>query len=160
MPLFWIAVIGWAVHGVPLWQSALPAWVIWPAMVSLAVGQMVMLACATLAMMRRRSTWLLWWVATLPLYWTLGAIAAWKAVLELVAAPFYWDKTPHGLSGMAQRRPGPWRRLRMLWRRRTGDARPAEAGPAPPPRLRRRSARPNVPGPEAGESRRAAVPAE
>ena len=157
MPLFWIAVIGWAVHGVPLWQSALPAWVIWPAMVSLAVGQMVMLACATLAMMRRRSTWLLWWVVTLPLYWTLGAIAAWKAVLELVAAPFYWDKTPHGLSGAPQRRPGPLRRPCLPWQRRAGEMRPSGERLVPPPRLQRRAA---APGPERRDARPAAVPAE
>ena len=39
---------------------------------------------------------------TLPVYWTLGALAAWKAVVELVVAPFYWDKTRHGISRFLQ----------------------------------------------------------
>jgi hypothetical protein len=57
-----------------------------------------MLGCAGLAMVRRGSSGLLIWVPTLPFYWTLGAIAAWKAVFEMVWAPYYWDKITHGLS--------------------------------------------------------------
>jgi hypothetical protein len=62
------------------------------------MGQAVMLGCAALAMLRRGSPGLLIWVPTLPVYWTLGAIAAWKAVFEIVWAPYYWDKTTHGIS--------------------------------------------------------------
>ncbi len=98
IPLFWAAVIGWAVLGEGLWQSALPGWAIWPASLSLGLGQAVMLACAALALGRRGQLGLIWCVPTLPLYWTLGALAAWKALIELVLAPFWWDKTAHGLS--------------------------------------------------------------
>ena len=38
------------------------------------------------------------WVPTLMFYFPLGAIAAYKALLELISRPFYWDKTDHGLS--------------------------------------------------------------
>ncbi|MEO9896403.1 MAG: glycosyltransferase [Paracoccaceae bacterium] len=37
------------------------------------------------------------WVITLPIYFTLGALAAYKALFELVLRPFYWDKTDHGI---------------------------------------------------------------
>jgi len=37
------------------------------------------------------------WVPTMHLYFPLGCLAAWKAVYELVAKPFYWDKTQHGI---------------------------------------------------------------
>ncbi|WP_251413995.1 glycosyltransferase [Lutimaribacter degradans] len=41
----------------------------------------------------------LWpWVPSLHLYFPLGCIAAYKALWELITAPFYWDKTEHGLS--------------------------------------------------------------
>ncbi|HUF87188.1 MAG TPA: glycosyltransferase family 2 protein, partial [Thermohalobaculum sp.] len=98
MPLFWIALIGGLATGQPLWGGALPGWAIWPLALSLAGGQAVMLGCAALAMVRRGSPGLLIWVPTLPLYWTLGALAAWKAVIEMVWAPYYWDKTRHGIS--------------------------------------------------------------
>jgi glycosyltransferase XagB len=38
-----------------------------------------------------------WWVPTLHLYFPLAALAGAKALWELVARPFYWDKTAHGL---------------------------------------------------------------
>lgn len=41
---------------------------------------------------------LLPWVPTLHFYYPLGAIAAYKALWELVFQPFYWDKTQHGHS--------------------------------------------------------------
>ncbi|MEP6018379.1 MAG: glycosyltransferase family 2 protein [Paracoccaceae bacterium] len=37
------------------------------------------------------------WVITMPFYFTLGALAAYKALFELVLRPFYWDKTDHGI---------------------------------------------------------------
>lgn len=98
MPLFWVAVLGGLAAGRPLWGEALPGWAVWPLGISLAIGQAVMLGCAALAMLRRGSPGLLVWVPTLPFYWTLGAAAAWKAVIEVALAPYYWDKTRHGIS--------------------------------------------------------------
>lgn len=40
---------------------------------------------------------LLAWVPTLHLYFPLGCLAGWKAIYEVVAKPFYWDKTQHGV---------------------------------------------------------------
>lgn len=37
------------------------------------------------------------WVPTLHLYFPLAALAAYKALWEMAARPFYWDKTHHGL---------------------------------------------------------------
>ncbi|WP_372839658.1 glycosyltransferase [Phaeovulum sp.] len=45
----------------------------------------------------------LWpWLPLLNLYFPLGALAAWKAIYEVVARPFYWDKTTHGLYDQPQ----------------------------------------------------------
>ncbi len=45
----------------------------------------------------RRHRFLRPWVPTLHLYYPLATLAAAKAGAELLAAPFYWDKTAHGL---------------------------------------------------------------
>jgi cellulose synthase/poly-beta-1,6-N-acetylglucosamine synthase-like glycosyltransferase len=37
------------------------------------------------------------WVFTLNLYFPLGALAGWKAIYEVIVAPYYWDKTTHGI---------------------------------------------------------------
>jgi cellulose synthase/poly-beta-1,6-N-acetylglucosamine synthase-like glycosyltransferase len=34
------------------------------------------------------------WMAV-PLYWMMTSLAAWRAILELRARPFFWQKTPH-----------------------------------------------------------------
>jgi len=41
-------------------------------------------------------------VLTMPVYWLLISIAAWLALWQFVAAPFYWNKTEHGLSRAQQ----------------------------------------------------------
>ncbi|MEL6337254.1 MAG: glycosyltransferase family 2 protein, partial [Pseudomonadota bacterium] len=105
MPLFWVAVVAWLVTGDSLWGRVVPDGALWPLYTSLAVGQAIMLATAALAMHRRRALDLLLWVVTLPLYWSLGALAAWKAIAELLVAPYYWDKTRHGVSRLGPRPP-------------------------------------------------------
>ena len=48
---------------------------------------------------------LMLWTPTMHFYAPLGAVAAYKALYELVLKPFFWDKTQHGLSlGGAQGR--------------------------------------------------------
>lgn len=41
---------------------------------------------------------LMFWTPTMHFYSPLGAIAAYKALYELILKPFFWDKTKHGLS--------------------------------------------------------------
>lgn len=48
---------------------------------------------------RRRGYSDLWLTAILsPVYWVLGAVAAWKGAIQLVVRPHYWEKTIHGLA--------------------------------------------------------------
>ncbi|MEO1493275.1 MAG: glycosyltransferase family 2 protein [Pseudomonadota bacterium] len=98
MPVFWIALGLTLFAGTSLFGAVLPGWAATVLGVSLALGQVVMLACAVVALKRRRMLDLLIVVPSLPVYWTMGAAAAWKAVIEVVAAPYYWDKTRHGIS--------------------------------------------------------------
>lgn len=44
------------------------------------------------------------WVLLLtPLHWTLLSVAAWRALYQLFAAPFAWEKTEHGLARSSHR---------------------------------------------------------
>lgn len=48
---------------------------------------------------RRRGGGVPWRVIlTIPAYWLLLSVAAWRAVIELVRRPYFWRKTEHGLS--------------------------------------------------------------
>ena len=59
--------------------------------------ELVNIAAGALAVSSQRHRWLVPWVPTMHFYHPLGALASWKALVELVVRPYYWDKTPHGL---------------------------------------------------------------
>ena len=101
IPLFWVSLATSLATGATIYGDALPGWALVALASIFALGQVVMLAAATLALARRRSIGLIWWVPVLPIYWTLGAIAAWKAIVEVAVAPYFWDKTRHGITRIA-----------------------------------------------------------
>ena len=64
---------------------------------NLALGYLsAMLLCA-LSAIRRGQSGLLFSVITLPAYWLLVSAAAWRALWQLIVAPFKWEKTSHNL---------------------------------------------------------------
>ncbi len=95
-PVFWAMWLG--VFGYE-WGffSLMPAWFWQGSFVVLLVGKAVMLTIAALALHKKRKYGLLPFLLTMPFYWPLGTIAAYKALCEIFVAPFYWDKTTHGL---------------------------------------------------------------
>ncbi|WP_417733387.1 glycosyltransferase [Roseovarius sp.] len=58
-----------------------------------------------IAVSGRKHRHLMAWAPSMHFYAPLGAIAAYKALYELVLKPFFWDKTIHGLSVAARGRP-------------------------------------------------------
>ncbi|WP_372837237.1 glycosyltransferase family 2 protein [Puniceibacterium confluentis] len=62
------------------------------------LSEAVSLVVSLAAVARSPHDGLLIWVPTLALYFPLGVIAAYKGLYELLARPFYWDKTAHGHS--------------------------------------------------------------
>jgi cellulose synthase/poly-beta-1,6-N-acetylglucosamine synthase-like glycosyltransferase len=61
-------------------------------------GNGVMIALNVLAVTRRKIYRLALWALIAPFYWLLLSLAAWRALFQLVHKPFYWEKTPHGLT--------------------------------------------------------------
>jgi glycosyltransferase XagB len=96
IPVFWAAWATAAGFDLPLWSS-FPAPVLWAFALSTAAGQAVMLAIAFTALRDSGRLGMLPWLACLPFYWPLGAIAAFRAIAEIFVSPFYWSKTEHGL---------------------------------------------------------------
>ncbi len=74
-----------------------------PALFSLFLAsEFLNLSIAAWAVRGRGHRHLLAFVPTMHLYFPLGCLAAWKAIYEVVAKPFYWDKTQHGLFDAAE----------------------------------------------------------
>ncbi|HET9068513.1 MAG TPA: glycosyltransferase family 2 protein, partial [Amaricoccus sp.] len=102
LPLFWAISAASFGLGLGFWES-FPAWLMWSFLASMIAGQAVMLATAAVAARDAGQARLIWLVPTLPLYWTLGALAAYRAVGEIFTRPSYWHKTEHGVSPSAAR---------------------------------------------------------
>ena len=96
-PLFWALTLVWFVDRTPFLQSLLPPAVYFPALFSLLVGNFVAGYVGLIAIRASRRPYLLPAVLVAPAYWLMMSIAALRAVLQLVVAPSFWEKSVHGL---------------------------------------------------------------
>ncbi|WP_372422223.1 glycosyltransferase [Salinarimonas chemoclinalis] len=85
----------------PAWVEAalapLPLPIAILATTTCAWGLATTFAVAGLALRRRRRRDLLALVPTMPLYFFLVSVAAWRGLQDLVRRPYHWHKTSHGL---------------------------------------------------------------
>lgn len=70
----------------------------------LTVGYGATFACTLVGMRHRRLSGAWRVLPMIPLYWLLLSLAAWRALAQLVRAPFHWEKTEHGLARSSRRR--------------------------------------------------------
>ncbi|MEO0502723.1 MAG: glycosyl transferase, partial [Pseudomonadota bacterium] len=89
---FWLPVLG-AMHPV---TTTMGYDVLLPLAALFVTSELISVVVGMLAVSDRTHRHLLPWVLTMPFYFPLAAVAAYKALYELIAAPFYWDKTRHG----------------------------------------------------------------
>jgi cellulose synthase/poly-beta-1,6-N-acetylglucosamine synthase-like glycosyltransferase len=71
--------------------------------VALTTGYALSAILGYIGLSRRRLLGSSWYLALLPLYWLLLSVAAWRAVFQLVRAPYRWEKTSHGLARTSRR---------------------------------------------------------
>jgi cellulose synthase/poly-beta-1,6-N-acetylglucosamine synthase-like glycosyltransferase len=65
---------------------------------NLVAGNSFLIYLSMLAAAKRKHFNLLPYALTVPGYWLLQSIAAYKALWQLITNPFYWEKTTHGIS--------------------------------------------------------------
>jgi glycosyltransferase XagB len=58
---------------------------------------------AAVGLARRRMLHHAWVLATLPVYWLLLSLAAWRALHQFIRDPYLWEKTRHGLARSSHR---------------------------------------------------------
>ncbi len=89
---FWLIPLG-VPHPV---QLTLGTQAVWLMIVLFVVSEVLNLILGLTAVSGRAHRHLLKWVPTMMFYFPLGALAAYKALHEMIAQPFFWDKTQHG----------------------------------------------------------------
>jgi cellulose synthase/poly-beta-1,6-N-acetylglucosamine synthase-like glycosyltransferase len=70
---------------------------------TIAIGYFASAFLGWLGLMRRDMSTSPWALLLTPIYWMLLSIAAWRALYQLVRAPYHWKKTKHGLAKTSQR---------------------------------------------------------
>lgn len=99
---FLLAPLLWSFWGVLLGighpvTDAMPWAVVMAIGAVFAVSELTNLVVNMAALSARDHRFLRPWVLTLPLYFPLAVVAAYKGCWEMLVTPFYWDKTAHGL---------------------------------------------------------------
>jgi len=103
-PLFIAALIAAIANGKDIWQSGGA-----PTGLGALYGSTVILGYLSsgflgwLGLMQRGLTLSAWVLLLTPVHWLLLSVAAWRAVYQLVFAPFVWEKTAHGLAKTSHR---------------------------------------------------------
>ena len=80
-------------------QEYFPASLFMMGFLCLFLGNFVFIYVNALGCVQRQRFDLIKWALLVPPYWVMMSIAAWRALIQLVIRPYYWDKTKHGLSG-------------------------------------------------------------
>ena len=96
-PVFWLMIVLWFVARPGIIQLIFPAWLFYPAMLSLLLGNFIAFYRTLAAVRAAGHPGLVFATLVSPLYWVLMSIAAVRACLQLVIAPSFWEKTTHGL---------------------------------------------------------------
>jgi cellulose synthase/poly-beta-1,6-N-acetylglucosamine synthase-like glycosyltransferase len=100
-PLFWLLALLWFSGRLEFIQTLFPGWIYYPAMFCMLIGNFVVFYETILSVSLARRADLFWSTLLLPGYWILMSVAGVKAVVQLISAPKYWEKTTHGLDHAA-----------------------------------------------------------
>ncbi len=99
-PPFMAALVYSVASGAPLWRGDSAAVAILATVygVLVVVGYLTSAFLGWLGLLRRGLLSTAWILLLTPLHWLLLSLAAWRALYQLVFAPYAWEKTEHGLA--------------------------------------------------------------
>ena len=97
-PLFWIFYLVWLAASATSFDPIFPQSLLFISLFNLLAGNGAFTYLVMLAPIRRGWLGLIPYSLTLFGYWVLISIAAYKGLWQLIRAPFFWEKTQHGLS--------------------------------------------------------------
>jgi cellulose synthase/poly-beta-1,6-N-acetylglucosamine synthase-like glycosyltransferase len=95
-PWLWLACIVLTAGSVFGLHVELPSPVEWLATVSLTLGNGALICLSMVGVRRRGWLDLSPYALATPVYWVLISLAGYRALAQLIANPFYWEKTEHG----------------------------------------------------------------
>ncbi|MEH6389688.1 glycosyltransferase family 2 protein [Pseudomonas profundi] len=97
-PLLWAIYFVWLFAGIRLFDVAFPPVLLYLSVLNLLLGNGFFIYMTLVAGFKHDYFRLTPYALTVPVYWMLQSIAAYKGLWQLIRKPFYWEKTTHGIS--------------------------------------------------------------
>ena len=101
-PIFWFLCLLWFTLQPQFIRDLMPAGVYYAGMACWIVGNFAYLYAFILTAVKRSDVNLIKAAFAIPAYYVLMSLAAYKAFVQLVLTPSYWEKTQHGLGPTAE----------------------------------------------------------
>ncbi len=96
--IMWFIFTSWAFLSVHAFAFLFPMGILYIGLANFLIGNGLMIYLNMLAVVKRRFYRLLPYALLNPIYWILHSLAAYKALVQLVTRPHYWEKTFHGIT--------------------------------------------------------------
>jgi hypothetical protein len=97
-PLLWtITILTLLLPGIFSFLSPV-SWIAFISTFNLIVGNLIHISLYLRTVIIEKQFYLIPAVLSMPFYWILGSIGAWKGMIQLITKPHYWEKTIHGIS--------------------------------------------------------------
>ncbi len=97
-PVLYLMYFIWLYSQTHLMDVVFPPIILYISLFSLLLGNGLLVYLSALSVFKRHLYHLIPWALTVPVYWLMMSIAAYKALWQLIHKPFYWEKTTHGLT--------------------------------------------------------------
>jgi glycosyltransferase XagB len=104
-PIFWALTALWFVAHPAFIVALFPPWIYYPSLFCLGFGNFVFLYSALVGARDSGNPQIVLASLGAPVYWAMMSLAAVKALVQLVSAPSFWEKTVHGLDRAAAAHP-------------------------------------------------------
>ena len=98
VPVLWGLYAAWMLTGTTMFERFFPPWLAAISLVNLLLANAFFIYITLVAAFKREYFKLAPYALTVPFYWALQSIAAYKGLWQLIHNPFYWEKTTHGIS--------------------------------------------------------------
>ncbi len=97
LPLFYIllAVSAWKGGLMAEATSPFASWLLLVAVLNLVIGYLSAMFVGAVTVLKRGRVRLMFTALSMPVYWLLISVAAYRALLQLIRAPYLWEKTDH-----------------------------------------------------------------
>jgi len=103
-PALWFIFVLWHTLRPDFIAQAFPGPLLWLNLIALLMGNFFFIYLSLIAPLKRGWAQLSPYGLMAPIYWSLTAVAAYRALWQLIHKPFYWEKTNHQISKSAVER--------------------------------------------------------